>query len=498
MASCSSCGKPLPAFSLGPERDRCSDCEGAERAPLPKPSPGERFDGSPELQRRIRRPSLLQLAPLFPVTTTIVGLNIVVFLAMVFTGVSPSTPTSQQIIKWGANAGRETLTGQYWRLLTSTFVHIGILHITFNMWCLWDLGQLAERIFRKASYVGIYLLSGLAGSIASLWRHPFGVSAGASGAIFGVAGALITALYLGKLPVPKLALTRTLKSLLFFAGFNLLIGQALPGIDNSAHLGGLAMGLALGAVLARSVIGTDAQRHRVRLATFSAAFLLLLAAFLLVRRSNAYVVDLSRGSEALDAGKVDLAIEKLAEVTRKKPSFAPAFALLGNAYLRQKDTRSAEEALRRSLELDPHSSYTKYNLGLVYLRSSRLQEAKELFSGLAESNPKDTRALLLLGATLDEMGQFQDAIAVYKRAAQVDSKDSEIYGYLGAAQLSANLYDDAIASFEQALQLKADYKAAELGLAAAYRAKGLDAKAAAALERASKLQDQQQSWPPSD
>jgi rhomboid protease GluP len=123
------------------------------------------------------------------------------------------------------------------------------------MWCLWDLGQLAERIFQRWSYVGIYLLSGVAGSIASVWRHPLGVSAGASGAIFGIAGALISALYLGKLPVPKVALTSTLKSLLFFAGFNLLIGQSIRGIDNSAHLGGIITGLALGAVFGSRLDG---------------------------------------------------------------------------------------------------------------------------------------------------------------------------------------------------------------------------------------------------
>jgi rhomboid protease GluP len=483
MASCINCGKPLPAFSFGHQSDQCSECRVAR-------STADTAAPSGEPQRVVvARPSAAKLARLFPVTAALVGLNIVVFLAMVFSGVSPSSPRSEQILQWGANSGPLTLSGQAWRLFTSTFLHIGIFHIAFNMWCLWDLGQLAERIFRRWSYLAIYLLSGIAGSIASVWRHPFGISAGASGAIFGVAGALITALYLGKLPVPKAALTSTLKSLLFFAGFNLLIGQAVPGIDNSAHLGGLTTGLLLGGILASTVTGSEQRRHRIRLYTFSATALVLAGAFILVRRANAYVVEVTQGSEALEAGKIGVAVEQLGAATRKKPDFAPAFAMLGNAYLRSKNTNAAEAALRRSLQLDSRSRYAKYNLGLVYLRTARLDKAKEVFSELVGSDAKDTRSLRLLGATLDEMENHEEAVATLKRAADIDPKDAETYGYLGSAQLSAGQYDDAVKSFEQALRLSSDYKGAALGLAAAYKAKGMDAQAAAARERAASMND---------
>lgn len=483
MASCLSCGKPLAAFSFGQQSDRCPDCRRADIT-VPAPTPGV------EPQRvAVAHPSPIQLAQLFPFTAGLVGVNIAVFLVMVSSGVSPSAPSSEQLLKWGANSGLLTLAGQPWRLLTSTFIHIGFFHIAFNMWCLWDLGQLAERIFHRWSYVGIYLLSGVAGSISSVWRHPLGVSAGASGAIFGIAGALITALYLGKLPVPKVALTSTLRSLLFFAGFNLLIGQSIRGIDNSAHLGGLITGLALGAVLAVTLTGPQERRRRARLATFAAAALIVTGAFTLVLRANAYVVEISRGSEALDMGNLKVAIEKLSSATKKNPNFAPGFAMLGNAYLRDKNTAAAEAALQRAVQLDTQSSYAKYNLGLVYMRSGHLDKAKALFSELVSSYPKDTRSLLLLGATLDAMEDHGEAISTLQRAAQIDPKNPEIYGYLGSAQLSARQYDEAIKSFQKALQLKADYKGAELGLAAAYKAKGLDSQAAAAQEKAAAMRE---------
>ena len=204
-------------------------------------------------------------------------------------------------------------------------------------------------------------------------------------------------------------------------------------------------------------------------------------------RANAYVVEVTRGSEALDTGNLKVAIEKLSAATKKNPEFAPGFAMLGNAYLRQKNTAAAEAALQRALQLDTQSSYAKYNLGLVYMRTGRLDKAKALFSELVSSNPKDTRSLLLLGAALDAMENHEEAISTLQRAAKVDPKDPEIYGYLGSAELSASQYDEAIKSFQEALRLKEDYKGAELGLAAAYKAKGLDSEAAAAREKAATM-----------
>jgi rhomboid protease GluP len=185
------------------------------------------------------------------VTKVLVGINVAFFAAMALTGVSPLSPTPQDLLRWGGNIGPLSLGPQPWRLLVSNYLHVGIIHIGFNMWCLWNLGMLAERVFEPWTYVFIYTASGLAGSLASVWWHPMSVGVGASGAIFGLAGALIAALYLGRFAIPKEALRGTLKSLVSFAGYNLLFGAVVPGIDNLAHTGGVLMGLALGAALAK-------------------------------------------------------------------------------------------------------------------------------------------------------------------------------------------------------------------------------------------------------
>jgi rhomboid protease GluP len=232
-----------------------------------------------------------------PVTTVLVGLNVLVFVLMVLSGASIAAPDNAQIVKWGADWGPDTFASrQYWRILASNYVHIGILHIALNMWCLWNLGALAERIFDRWTYALTYTACGIAGSLLGLWWHPNVPEAGASGAIFGIAGALIAALYLGKLPVPPAAIKATLKSLLSFAGYNLVFGAVVPGISNAAHMGGLIAGLGLGAVLAPRLTAPPDERNSRRRMVFIVAGVLLFVFFYLVRRSVLAAVPVPAGS----------------------------------------------------------------------------------------------------------------------------------------------------------------------------------------------------------
>jgi rhomboid protease GluP len=224
-----------------------------------------------------------------PVTTVLVGMNVAVFAVMALTGISPVSPTSAQLLRWGANWGPLSLGAEPWRMLASNYVHAGIIHIALNMWCLWNLGFLAERVFDPWTYVMIYTACGLAGSLGSLWWHPNTVGVGASGAIFGLAGALIAALYLGHLPISKPAVQGTLKSLLIFAGYNLFFGAAIRVVDNSAHIGGLLAGLALGAVLAKHLMAPPEIRDGWRNGVFIVTAIVLLSAFVLVKHASGNV-----------------------------------------------------------------------------------------------------------------------------------------------------------------------------------------------------------------
>ncbi len=156
-----------------------------------------------------------------------------------------------------------TISGEWWRLLTNVFVHGSLLHIAFNMWCLWNLGQLCESLYGRWTYAAVYLICGLGASLASAAWHPFVPSVGASGAIFGLAGALITALKLGEFSVPRSALSGTLRSLGAFVVYNLIFGFVLPGVDNTAHIGGLITGLIVGALIALIAPQKDQALRRV-------------------------------------------------------------------------------------------------------------------------------------------------------------------------------------------------------------------------------------------
>jgi rhomboid protease GluP len=279
MANCISCGIPLPSSTWGKSSDKCLDCRRmAAQSVVLIP------DGTVAQQPAPPRAKVSSLR--LSVTTVIVGINVAVFVLMALTGASIVEPNLQQLLKWGANWGPLSLGPQPWRVLTSNYVHIGIIHIFFNMWCLLNLGALAERVFDRWTYVLIYTVSGITGSLTSLWWHPMVYGAGASGAIFGLAGALLAALYLGKFPIPRSALKGTMKSLVMFAGYNLLFGL-VPGIDNSAHIGGLVSGAALGAFFAGHLTAGPEERQRWRTYALVGTTAIIIVAFEMLKKQNA-------------------------------------------------------------------------------------------------------------------------------------------------------------------------------------------------------------------
>ena len=183
-----------------------------------------------------------------PLTATLLAL--IAFMFVVETVVGGSTRQGVLVLL-GAN--RWPLYGQYWRLVASMFLHIGLLHVAVNSWALYQLGALFEIWVGWKRLATVYFASGILGSAASLWftlRPADGpsISAGASGAIFGILGALIAFLFRRRDRLTPQAKS-LLFQLLFWAGLNVFLGITSPAIDNSAHMGGFATGLLLGTFL---------------------------------------------------------------------------------------------------------------------------------------------------------------------------------------------------------------------------------------------------------
>lgn len=134
------------------------------------------------------------------------------------------------------------LAGQYWRLVTAVFLHAGLIHIGFNLWCLFDIGPMVESLFSGSKYIVIFLVTGVFGYVVSMFWSPFGMSIGASGAIMGLIGVMISASY--RLGSMGRELRRQLwRWVIYIAIFGLI---PIFSVDNAAHLGGFISGLALG------------------------------------------------------------------------------------------------------------------------------------------------------------------------------------------------------------------------------------------------------------
>jgi rhomboid protease GluP len=181
------------------------------------------------------------------VTSIILDACILVMITMLLSGVNPMSPNGEELIQWGANRRPDTIDGQWWRLVTSMFVHGGIVHLIFNLYGLVMGAMFLESMLGPVRYAIIYFVSGIVASVASIVWYPYVASVGASGAIFGLFGANIALAFTDHL-------SKELRSSLLrmfgpYIVINLLWGLFSQGIDNAAHIGGLVSGFLIGLII---------------------------------------------------------------------------------------------------------------------------------------------------------------------------------------------------------------------------------------------------------
>ncbi|WP_201578736.1 rhomboid family intramembrane serine protease [Psychrobacter sp. Pi2-52] len=195
--------------------------------------------------------TIQQLLKTAPVTTLLLASFIGLFIMQILTGVDANNPSTEALLKWGANALPFTMGDDPWRLVSSAFLHIGLMHLLFNGFAMYFFGQIAEPMFGSAKFLALFLLAAIGGNLLNsyvTWQSILdgtgqpGLSAGASGGIMGIGAALLIAA-LFKISVNGMVLN--LKSLIFIMGINLVYGFAVPGIDNAGHIGGAITGLVI-------------------------------------------------------------------------------------------------------------------------------------------------------------------------------------------------------------------------------------------------------------
>jgi rhomboid protease GluP len=378
----------------------------------------------------------------FRVTIALIGANALVFLIMILSGASAFNPTPQQAISFGADYGPLTLNGQWWRLVSSMFVHFGALHIGLNMWCLWNLGRAAERLLGRFSYLLAYFASGIFGSIASVYWHPLAAGAGASGAIFGLAGVLASFVYLKKTPAHLQLNSKMLSSLGMFIFYNLIFGAAIPGISLAAHGGGLLMGLAVGAALPSANALESSRRTRLSVVVLLSA-IALFASAVAAKRLRAGVAELSSIQQLITEHKSDEALAKLQQLTVRQPQLAPAQAMLASLYMARDQYPEAITALEKANAADAGNTAYQEQLGSAYLAMQQFDRAIAFFGKLVRDNPRDARAFLGLGYAYMGLQQYDSAISQFREAVMLDPKSPGPQFALGQAQLKAGQYADA-------------------------------------------------------
>jgi len=265
--SCQRCGRPIcpDCMMQASVGFHCPECvrEGRATSPQARTSFGGKVSDGSSI-----------------VTVALIAVNALVFVLALATGGGNGEfattlalmPDSSQ---WPPRFGLEGVAqGSYWQLVTSTFLHVEVLHIALNMIGLWIFGTFLESQLGRWRYLALYLVTGLVGSVAVYWLAPLGsLSYGASGSVFGLFGAALVVLLKQK---------RDVSQLLLLLGLNLVITFTVGNISWQAHLGGLAAGLAMGAGFAYAP-----RAQRTTLHVGMTAALVALGVVLVVLRSAA-------------------------------------------------------------------------------------------------------------------------------------------------------------------------------------------------------------------
>jgi membrane associated rhomboid family serine protease len=238
--TCSRCERPICPLDMidAPVGIHCPICAGRMRE-------GSLGEAQYRAQVRLEQSKVGRRLRILSMTTAVVAANVVIFALMLSTG----RPDAQETLRDFGALVSPLPRAEWWRIFTSMFVHIGLLHLIFNMFALTMFGRAIEERYGKLRFIGLFLASGMLGAGASLAFSAGGLRAGASGGVFGILGAWV-AFYLLHRSAP--GARAQLQSLFFLIGINVFIGLSAGNIDNAAHMGGLAAGFVIGLGLERA------------------------------------------------------------------------------------------------------------------------------------------------------------------------------------------------------------------------------------------------------
>ena len=259
--------------------------------------------------------------------------------------IAGGTQNPDVLLDFGAMFGPLVADGEYWRLFTAMFLHVGVLHLVFNGFGLFIFGQLLERIYGHGRFLTIYILAGLFGSVASYVINSIGIGAGASGAIFGVLGAL-AAFFVVQWNMFGRMGQRNLTGLMLLVSINLVYGLITPGIDNWAHMGGFAAGFVLGMLLvpkyevvtgesdvSSRMIDANSLARRNWVVPVSVALLVVFTMVGTATLPENPHTHFYKAERALEQGEYGVALEEVGSAIGLYQSMGQAYLLTAEAHL---------------------------------------------------------------------------------------------------------------------------------------------------------------------
>lgn len=343
------------------------------------------------------------------------GLLVTIGVAFVIQLLAGGSTNTRALVTVGAQVNSLVAGGEVWRLLTAMFLHIGLQHIAFNAWALFSLGRDVEAFYGSFRFTILYFVAGLAGNVVYYLLGPDILSAGASGAVFGMVGSQAAFFLLNRELFGSFGRER-LANLAVLIGINLVFGFTVPGINNLAHLGGLISGFLLGLALspryqivhvmiegpaelpmptvARAVL--DRRSRPLSALAVAIAIALLVGGVRLGNQRWASNVDVLRqqAAAAYEAGDYAAAQRLLEQITQANRPDGLDFFNLGLVYLRQEKLGQGIAALESALEKLPDEPDVWFALGAAYAQAGQTTEARSLLTRYLEQQPTGDRATI--------------------------------------------------------------------------------------------------------
>jgi membrane associated rhomboid family serine protease/tetratricopeptide (TPR) repeat protein len=367
-----------------------------------------------------------------PVATyVLIALNLVVFGLMTWAGGSTKP---EVLLDFGASYGPYLRQGEYWRLVMPMFLHIGWLHLLINMYALYLLGRILEHLYGYGRFALLYVGSGMFSSYLSMAVGPH-VAAGASGAIFGIAGAMLVAGFLHRASIPR-RLRRVFGSgMLLMVVANLVFGAVVPGIDNWGHVGGLFAGMVLGGLirppqpdlLARPA--EEAPSQPVVIIPILIVALAMAATIDNYSKSRVVTGLLQEGNRLRDKNQPDRAVERFQEAARRAPRDARPHEELGLLYLQQRRADDAVREFEAAIHLGSDSPRAQIGLALAYESKGDPGRAQPLQNALAKV-AETAEGQTVIAEVYYQIRLYPQAILHYQEALRRNPKLAEAHNNL--------------------------------------------------------------------